>query len=251
MKMIRFAAALLIALTATAAHAQQNNFDIKTNGTVTGNCHYTFDSTKGGFKITSHYLNRVPPEFQQADAVTGKAATTTTEVQGGAVYKLDADYNYNGGNVLDPTSQSSTSYTLNKQRTVLQVSKMQAGVFGEPAPPVPVKPGFVLLPNLDVSSIQSFLYLATAHPTTDNTYFLVLPQGYGPPQNVSVTWAPQADATGTLSGKAVTLKHYSFAYKGKSFDVYGDATNTLMEADVAGTSTTSYVRTGFSLDVAK
>jgi len=253
MKMIRLAAALLITVAATAAHAQQNNFDIKTQGTVTGNCHYTFDSGKGGYKITSHFLNHVPPQFAQADPITGAAPTTTTEVQGSSSYKLDANYNYAGGsNVPDTIAQTSVSYTLNKQRTEMQISKMTAGAFtGDPTPPMAVKPSLVLLPALDVSAVQSFLYLATTHPTTDNTYFLILPQKYGSPQSVSVVWTPQPDAAGTLNGTAVTLHHFTFAYTGKSYDVYGDATNTLMEADITGDNTTSYVRTGFALSAAK
>jgi hypothetical protein len=252
MKMIRFTAALLIAVAATAAHAQQNNFDIKTQGTTTGNCHYSFDSTKGGFKITSHFLIHLPPQFQQADPTTGEPAKTTSEAQGVSTYKLDSNYNYAGGNVLDSTIQQSASYTLNKQRTELQVSRMKAGVFvGDPLT-MDIKPAIVLLPNLDASSIQTFLYMATAHPTADNSYYAVLPQGQGNPQTVTVTWTPQSDATGTLDGKAVTVHHFSFGYSGKTFDVYGDSTNLLMEADVAaGPTTTSYIRTGFALDAAK
>ncbi len=227
MKMIRFAAALLITIAATAAHAQQNNFDIKTQGTVTGNCHYTFDSAKGGFKVSSHFINHVPPEFAEADPVTGKAPTVTTDVQGSTSYKLDANYNYAGGSVANSNNQLSVSYTINKQRTQLQVSKMLAGAFtGDPSPPIDAKPGFVLLPDLDASAFQSFLYLATTHPTADNNYFLVLPPANASAQNatpdyLTVSWTAKPDATGTLDGKAVTLKHYNFGYGADKMEIPG------------------------------
>jgi hypothetical protein len=253
MKMIRLAAVLILTGITAAACAQQNTFTIQSNGKASGECHYTFDSAKNGYKITSHYLNHISPQFAEADPVTGKAPTTTTEVQGSSSYKLDASYNYAGGNnIPDTIAQTSVSYTLNKQRTQLQVSKMTAGAFtGDPTPPVSLKPGFVLLPDLDVSALQTFLYLATTHPTADNSYYLVLPQKNGTPSGVVVNWTPQTDTTGTLAGKPVTLHHFTFAYTGKSFDVYGDATNTLMEADITGNNTTSYIRTGFALDAAK
>jgi hypothetical protein len=259
MKMIRLAAALLMTVAATAVYAQQNNFDIKTSGTVTGNCHYTFDAAKGGFKITSHFINHVPPQLQSADAVTGQAPTLTTEVIRSSSYKLDANYNYAGGNITNSDPALTFGYNPNKQKTQLQMSKMEGGNFDGSPTTVSLKPGFVLLPDLDASAIQSFLYLATTHPTADGNYFLILPVGLNvkgsdasaTAANVSVHWTAQPDATGTLSGKAITLHHFIFAYGKISVDVYGDATNTLMEADVVGATTTSYVRSGFALDAAK
>jgi hypothetical protein len=260
MKMIRLAAALLMTVAATAAYAQQNNFDIKTDGTVTGNCHYTFDAAKGGFKITSHFINHVPPQLQSADAITGQAATLTTEVIRSSSYKLDANYNYAGGNVTNSDPALTFGYNPNKQRTQMQMSKMEGGNFDGSPTTVDLKPGFVLLPDLDASAIQSFLYLATAHPTADGNYFLILPTGLNikgsdasaTALNVGVHWTAQSDATGTLSGKAVTLHHFAFAYGKTTIDVYGDETNTLMEADaVTGASTTSYVRSGFAMDAPK
>jgi hypothetical protein len=251
MKIIRHAVVFLITIAAVAAaYAQQNTFDIKTGGKITGSCHYSFDKTKDGFKISSHSLNHVPPQFQNADP-TGKPATLTTEAQTSASYKLDANYNYNGGNASDTANQISIGFSLNKQRTQLQVTKMVGGAFsGDPIPPMAVGPGFVLLNSLDVSSIQGFLFLATEHPTADSHYFLAFPLGgVGIPQTTLGQWYTQADATGTLAGKPVKLHHFSFAFGKNIFDVYGDETNTLMEVDIA-TLHQSFVRTGFALDAA-
>jgi hypothetical protein len=245
MKITHLAAALLIAVTSVAAHAaDQNNFVIQTNGAPSGTCHYSFDKTKDGYKVTSHFQDRVKAVFQEADAI-GTTAKVNTDVEQSHTYKLDANYAYTGGNVLTSSTQMNNGYSPNKTRTQMQLSAMQGGV-QQPSFIIAMDPSLIVLPDFDASAVQTLLYQATAHPTADSNYFVVVPQAYGSPMKVSSHWTVQPDTTGTLAGAAVPLHHFSFAFGSKTYDVYGDATNTLMEVDVSGLNA-KYIRTGFVL----
>lgn len=245
MKITHLAAALLIAVTSAAAHAaDQTTFVIQTNGAATGSCHYSFEKTKDGYKITSHMQDRVKAQFQAADAI-GSTAKVNTDVEQTHTYKLDANYAYTGGNVLTSSNQMNNGYSPNKARTELQLSAMQGGV-QKPSFVIPMDPGLIVLPDFDASAVQSLLYAATTHPTADGNYFIVVPQAYGSPMKVSSHWTAQSDATGTLAGASVPLHHFSFVFGNKTYDIYGDATNTLMEVDVSGLNA-KYIRTGFVL----
>jgi len=242
MKIIRLAVVLLLAATG-AAHAQ-NSFVIQSKGITEGKCAYTFDKAKDGFKVFSRYQARIAPQFHDADP-TNPVTSLSTDIQQSHGYKLDANYAYAGGNVIDSTNQKNTGYSPNKLHTVMQLSMVQAGVQG-PSTELPLMPGSMVLPNYDPSAIQSLLYLATTHPTPDSLYFLIVP-GLRGPQSVQAKWTPQSDTpTGTLAGKPVTLHHFNFYFGKNLYDIYADDTNTLMETDIKGLNV-SYIRTGFAL----
>jgi hypothetical protein len=244
MKITHLAAALLITVTSAAAHADQNNFVIQTNGAATGSCHYTFDKTKDGYKVASKFQDRFKAQFQEADAI-GSTAKVSTDVEQSHTYKLDANYAYTGGNILTSSTQMNNGYSPNKARTQMQLSAMQGGV-QQPSFVIAMEPGLIVLPDFDASAVQSLLYQATTHPTADGNYFVVVPQAYGSPMKVSSHWAARPDTTGTLAGAPVALHHFNFVFGTKTYDVYGDATNTLMEVDVSGLNA-KIIRTGFVL----
>ena len=242
MKLLSLAAALLLAATG-ASHAQ-NTFTIQSNGAATGKCVYSFDKAKDGFKITSRYQARVASQFKDADP-----ADPTTKVVSGIqqthIYKLDATYTYNGGNVVDSTTQINSGFSPNKQHTAMLLSTIQAGLQGA-SKDLPLMPGAMVAPSYDASAIQSLLFLATSHPTPDALYFFIVPQDRKGPMSGQIRWTALADTTGTLDGKPVKLHHYGFSYGKPTYNIYADETNTLMQVDISSPSV-SYIRAGFVL----
>ena len=81
----------------------------------------------------------------------------------------------------------------------------------------------------------------------DGKYTLVIPgSGRSLTSFIYVALKPAADASGTLDGKTVTLKHYQLQfYKGMG-DLYTDPDGNLMQADIP-TLSASYIRVKFSL----
>jgi hypothetical protein len=249
MKMIRLAAVLLF--TAGIVHAQQNTFVIQSNGTAAGKCVYTFDKAKDGFKVSSRFQAKIAAQFHSGSDPTNPVTNDVTDIQQSHAYKLDASYTYLGGSVMDNTTQQTRGYSPNKQRTVMQISMVQAGIQGQSSE-LPLMPGYMVLPPDDASAVQALLYLATSHPTSDSLYFIIVPNSNprSGPSSVQAKWVPQPSVTGTLAGKPVTLHHFSFAFGKSIYDVYADDTNTLMETDISVLKV-SYVRTGFALDAKK
>lgn len=247
MKITRLAAVLLLAA-AGVAHAQ-NTFAIQGKGASSGKCIYSFDKSKDGFKVTSRYQARLttpPPRTSNSDYSDN--SNELNEVQQTYSYKLDANYAYMGGNVIDSTTQVNNGYSPNKQRTVMQMSMVQGGSQG-PSTQFPLMGGFIVMPNYDASAIQALLYQATLNPTSDNLYFLIVPQpGKGKaPLSVRAKWTALQGTTGTLNGKPVTLHHFGFAFGKNIYNVYADETNTLMEVDISVLNI-NLIRTGFALD---
>jgi hypothetical protein len=246
MKIIRLAVTLL--LTVTAAHAQQNAFTIQSKGAAIGKCVYTFDKSKDGFKVLSHYQAHIAAQFHSGSDPTNPVTNTVTDIQQTNAYKLDATYSYLGGSITDNITQIISGYSPNKQHTVMQLSSMQGGTQGKPSE-LALMPGYIVLPTYDASAVQALLYQATAHPTADALYFIIVPTPRGP-SSVQAKWTPQPDAAGTLAGKPVTLHHFSFAFGKSISDIYSDETNTLMEVDISVLNI-SYIRNGFTLGPAK
>jgi hypothetical protein len=253
MKLIRFGIALL--LTTAVVHAQ-NTFTIKTDNTELGRCSYSFDKTKDGYKVSSHYQVRTSAQFQQradrptGDPRSGPSAVLVTDLEQTHTYKLDAAYTYAGGEIQSSNPRITYSFKLNRGRTTMEIQGMQDGVqsmFSE----IPLKPGYVVLPNYDASALQALLYIVAAHPQADGFYYLIVPGvAWAYRQMVQARLGMAGDTSGTLDGKPVTLRHYNFAFGQSIYDVYADGANTLMEADVQGLQA-SYIRNGFALDSAR
>jgi hypothetical protein len=234
-------------LAATSASAQ-NTFTLVSNGATVGKCVYSFDSVKDGFKISSSIQARVTPSQRNTDITTTPIVRTRLiDVQQTHSYKLDTAYAYTGGYVQDMSSQVKNGFSLNKPRTQLIFTHMQAGSVGQPSW-VDLQPGYILLPDYDVSSIQTLVLLAVNHPTPNNVYFLIVPSANlrGIPLAGPALWTTASDAVGTLAGKALTLHHYTLRCGKDSYDLYTDATNTLMEADLTAPDV-KYIRNGFVL----
>ena len=111
------------------------------------------------------------------------------------------------------------------------------------------KPDFMVAPDYDPSAMQVLLTAALAHPHSDHLYLLVVPRSAakGSTTPLYITIADPTDATGTLDGKPITLKHYALGWNKAKGDLYADADGTLMQADV-GPLNVSYIRAKFKLD---
>lgn len=241
MKLLTAAAALLIAV---SAHAQQNNFVIQAGSINLGKCTYSFDKDKnGGQKVVSKYQ------------VRANTTTTNPNAKGGDVqqmnsFKLDMNDVYTGGSIQDfgTQVQINLGFTPNKSRTSMALSKMETATEAV-STDLDLKPGYIVLPNYDPASMQALVYMATAHPTPDNLYFLIVPvvsHSNGLPNSGQGSWAAKDDTTGTLAGKPVALHHYTLTTGKAVTDIYTDPTNLLMQADVPALHV-SYVRVGFVL----
>jgi len=239
MKLLTAVAILLIA---TSAHAQQNNFVIQAGTINLGKCTYSFDKDKnGGQKIVSKYQVRANTATPNPNAKGGDVQETNS-------FKLDVNDVYTGGFVQDftPQAQISLGFTPDKAHTTMALSKMQAGAEAL-STSMELKPGYMVLPNYDPASMQALIYLATAHPTADNHYYIIVPattRATGMPNFGFGTWAAKDDTTGSLGGKPVALHHYSLTTGKAVTDIYTDPTNLLMEADVPALHV-NYIRVGF------
>ncbi|HEY0308002.1 MAG TPA: hypothetical protein VGB94_07565 [Acidobacteriaceae bacterium] len=243
MKLLSLAAALL--LTSTGAAQAQNTFTIQSNGAPTGKCVYSFDKTKDGYKIVSRYQARTVSQFKEADAAD-PITRNGSSIQQTHSYKLDTNYGYTGGNVVDSTSQITNGYSPNKPHTELLLTTLQAGIQG-PSKDLPLMAGYIVAPNYDASALQALLSQATSHPTADGLYFLIVPQDpKSGPKSGQIKWTALADTTGTLAGKTLTVHHYGFSYGKPLYNIYADETNTLMQVDLSSPNV-SYVRSGFVL----
>jgi len=242
MKLLSLAAVLLAA---TGAAQAQNTFTIQSNGAAAGKCVYSFDKTKDGYKIASRYQARVASQFKEADAAD-PVPRNGSSIQQTHSYKLDANYGYTGGNVVDSNSQITNGYSPNKQHTEMLLTTLQAGIQGA-SKDLPLMAGYIVAPLYDASAIQSLLFLAASHPTADGLYFFIVPQDQkAGPKSGQIKWVALADTTGTLNGKSITVHHYGFAYGKPTYNIYADEANTLMQVDLSAPAV-SYVRNGFVL----
>jgi hypothetical protein len=274
--------ALCLTVTTLSAAAESNNFILLSHGKPCGKASYSLEKTKNGYKIKSkvnYHLSHAagtldndpdpsaPPVPQPAGG--GSSGSYAAAPQHGGPsspsmsassipgdrqfiqeYKLDGDGTYDGGFMMDMTTQLNTSYTPDKAREKLDVILNSAG-HQQLEDPIEIKPNYIFLPNYDPSAMQALLIRATTHPVEKNLYLVVVP-GMGKDKDpLPALWLTnQPDAHGTLDGKPVTLHHYILRLYKSEYDIFADDTNNLM----MGTSTALsaiYNRDGFVLTAVK
>lgn len=282
--MVARSLALCLTLTTLSAVAESNNFILLSHGKPCGKASYSLEKTKNGYKIKSKVNYHLSHSAGTLDADPGpdpSAPSAPQSASGGSSggsyaaapqhgasspsmsassipgdrqfiqeYKLDADGTYDGGFMMDMTTQVNTSFTPDKSREKLDVILNSAG-HQQLEDPIEIKPNYIFLPNYDPSAMQALLIRATTHPVEKDLYLVVVP-GMGKDKDpLPALWLTnQPDAHGTLDGKPVTLHHYILRLYKSEYDIFADDANSLM----LGTSTTLsaiYNREGFVLTAIK
>jgi hypothetical protein len=245
------AISLALALAASAAlAADPNSFTLVRSGKTVGRASYTIDTVKDGFHVKAHYEYRFTAPVATSTDNSGNQTGMMSEAQFSSDYKVDPNGDYISGYTQNAATQMLTSFQPSKARDLVTIGQTQGGVNGGGKPvPLP-SPHFLVVPDYDPSAIQILLTTAAAHPHADTKYtFLVPGNGMGPKGSNTLAYVslqPPTDATGTLDGKPVTLKHYQMKYLKGQADLYTDADGKLMEADM-GILEASYVRLKFVL----
>jgi hypothetical protein len=253
MKLRSAVLALSFALLSSAAFAQANSFQlINKTGRVIGKASYTIDKTKDGYHVKAkfEYRTGIAVVSDNPDPYGASSdGSNITDSQINSDYKVDANGNYLSGYTQNSANQTITSFSPSKPRDVVVIAQMQGGVnLGSKSLGMP-KPDFLVAPDYDPSAIQILLTSALAHPHSDHLYLLAVPASGARGLNnaLYLTIADPTDATGTLDGKPVALKHYVLGWNKAKGDIYADANGTLMQANI-GTISVRYVRTKFALD---
>ena len=245
-------AALSLALvcTATAALAADttNNFILMRDGKPIGKAYYTLEK-KNGYHSKAHF------NYRLAAAISTNNSTSMDSSRGNMItegeftydYKADDDGNFLSGYIQSGTTQTITSFQMDKARTTVTIGENQAGVSASKSLTMP-GPNYLVVPDYDPSSIQIFLAAALAHPHPDSKYAFIVPgtAGRGGTSYIYVALKPPTDANGSLNGKPIALKHYVLQYFKSSADLYTDVDGNLMEADM-GNLSAEYVRVKFAL----
>jgi len=243
--------ALVCTATAALAADTTNNFVLLRDGKPIGKAYYSIDK-KNGYHGKAHF------NYRLAAAVSLDNSTSMDSSRGNMVtegeflydYKTDDSGNFLTGYFQNGVTQTITSLQMDKARTTVTIGENQAGVSASKSLTMPGA-DYGLLPDYDPSSVQVFLNAALAHPHADGKYTLIIPglSGRGGTGYVYVAFKPEAsDASGTLDGKPIALKHYQVQYLKGRADLYTDADGNLMEADMeTGTLTANYVRVKFAL----
>jgi hypothetical protein len=251
---LRFAAFVLsLATFAATAGAQANSFQlINKGGKAIGKASYTIDKTKDGYKVKAKFEYRtgvaVPSDNPDSYGPSSDGSNIT-DAQVTSEYKVDGNGNYLSGFTQNSANQTITSFSPSKPRDVVVIGQVQGGVgLGSKSLGMP-KPDFLVAPDFDPSAMQVLLTGVLAHPHADHLYLLAVPASG--PRSVNnalyLTIADPTDATGTLDGKPVALKHYALGWNKAKGDLYADANGTLMQANI-GTINARYVRAKFALD---
>jgi len=242
----------LVCTTTAALAADTNNFILLRDGKPIGKAYYSVDKGKGGYHCKAHF------NYKLAAAISTNNSTSVDSSRGNVItegeflydYKTDDSGNFLTGYFQNGVTQTITSFQMDKPRTTVTIGENQAGVSASRSLAMPGA-DYALMPDYDPSSVQMFLTTALAHPHADGKYTLIVPglSGRGGTGYIYVAFKPTAaDASGSLDGKPIALKHYMLQYLKGSADLYTDADGNLMEADMAtGTLTANYVRVKFAL----
>ena len=247
--------ALVCTATAALAADNTNNFVLMRDGKPVGKAYYSIDKNKGG-----GYHGKAHFNYKLAASVSLNNSTSADSSRGNVItegeitydYKVDDAGNFLSGYFQNGVTQTITSLQMDKARTAVTIGENQAGVSASKSLGMPGA-DYGVMPDYDPSSVQLFLTTALAHPHADGKYTLIIPglSGRGGTGYVYVAFKPEAsDASGTLDGKPIALKHYTVQYLKGHADLYTDADGNLMEADMeTGTLTANYVRVKFALPV--
>jgi hypothetical protein len=257
--------AAALAVTASAFAADQNTFMVVTKGKPSGRASYTIDTIKDGYRVRSHYefhvhatdIGSAKSSSEESVEDAGRSdraanAMNPTGLIDGQVtseYRISSAGLFLGGYISDAT-QTLTSFSPDKNRTLIIVNRNQAGAGAMPTEMHAPSGDYTFLPEFDPAAIQALLLTATAHPHPNKTYMFLVP-ALNPRQMptlqlLAVDLAASIPATGELDGKPITLKHYVVKFRNGIGHIYTDEKGSLMEADIDPLST-SYVRTKFVL----
>jgi hypothetical protein len=260
----RFAALpfALIALTVSASASESNKFEIITtdNGKNVGHASYSIDKGKTGYKVHSTFNLLMDSggandlQISPGVAESRGGGGSFIDLQYSLDYKTDADGSFLSGYAQCTATQTIIALAPSKNRDSLAIRQSRAGQdYGTETINV-TKPDFLVLPNYDPAGIQVLLTAASTRPRDGNSYLVVIPANPDIGQNTNsagfVVLKPEADASGTLNGKPVSLKHYSLTFRGGRTDIYADDAGTLMEAVIVPLRA-SYVRDKFVLTPAR
>lgn len=251
--LLRFAVLALV--TATAATAQTNTFDLQSGGRSLGRASFTLARNKQGFRLSSHLSYHI----------NGLESDISNE------FKFSDAYAYVEGASSSISSQMHTSYVPNKARTDLVIGMVQGGV--QDSHHLAIKPDLVIMPPFDPGAAQVMLLLATTHPTENNLYDVVVPgsvsEGRGgrgekaPPPEPSeggvghtptgnnaydALFTKGPDSNGTLDGKPIAIHTYILTAGKNTWTFFVDDQGNLMQLDNSMVRA-SYIRTKFKLDL--
>jgi hypothetical protein len=254
------AATLLLTANAFAqapAPAEKAAFELHLAGKPIGKASYALSNDKHGVKLTSRYTFRL-------GGVSGDFSDD---------FKLEPDYSFQEGTIVNEDNQRRTSLLPNKPRTEIAVGSFLGGA--EPTTFVPIKPNLLVLAPFDAGAAEAILLHATTHPSPDNKYSVFLvgnggPSGGGgggrgrgaaeqtspdqaaaslPATNTAydAVWVKGRDVTGTLDGKPVELHSYLLGFGSVRCIFFADNANNLMQLNLVPMQAV-YLHTGFKLD---
>jgi len=227
-----------------------NNFVLLRDGKPVGKAYYSIEK-KNGYHGKAHFNYRLPAAVSLNNSASADSSRGNMMTEGEFTYdyKVDDNGNFLSGYLQNGVTQTITSFQMDKPRTTVTIGENQAGISASKSLTMPGA-DYGLLPDYDPSSVQMFLTTALAHPHADGKYTMIVPgtPGHGTGY-IYMAFKPTADdASGTLDGKPIALKHYTVQYLKGHADLYTDADGNLMEADMeTGTLTANYVRVKFLL----
>jgi hypothetical protein len=252
------AATLLCGSAVAAAHAQDFNL-VNASGKTIGQASYTIDKTKTGFKVNSRFRYRATLAADGGNEAAQVSAAELANQQGSdsgksiameftASYKITANGDTTEATLKNGLTQTTIELQVSKSRDSVSMTRIQGMQPGNPVTMPMPKPDFLVAPDQDPSGMQMLLTTALAHPHPDNTYLLLVPSQSprGGARAINVELQAPTDATGTLDGKPVALKHYTLKFYEGQAELYTDANGALMEADMTPLHT-KYVHTKFEL----
>lgn len=228
--LLRSAVLLSVTLLPVSAIAQAVTFDLVVDNKLSGRDTFTLAKDKHGYKLSSKYHYNV--HAVDADFINQ--------------YRFSDSYSFVDATTVNNGSTPITiSYTPNKPRTEVSVSRAQGGVADSSF--FAIKKDFYLLPPFDAGMAQAIL-LAQAQPDAPQTLSIFSPDpgGVRNPVATDARWIKGPVVSGTLNGAAINAQTYLLIAPGFQWIFYAGDANTLLECDLPAVKTT-YVREQFKL----
>jgi hypothetical protein len=244
------------ALIASASPVNKFKLIYTSNGKSIGVASYTLDPTKNGFKLHSTFdvnMDNGGVNDLQTDPSMGNSrggGGSTIDVTYSSDYKLNPEGTFLSGYSQSSATQAMIVIVPSKSRDSVTVRESRNGTDVGSQTVTMTSPDFFLMPNYDPGAIQALITAALVHPHADKHYLLLVPANPDLGQNdnsAGITALDSApDATGTLNGSPITLKHLTLKLRAGSAEIYTDEAGNLMEA-IIGPLRASYIRDRFSL----
>ena len=206
--------------------ADVSRFSLEVAGQQVGTAEYSLTTAKQGFHLQSNY----------SFTTGGDAVKCSREADLDAQYGLLKDFltiSASGADedvtVVFDSANKKLSYKLKSSAQTIQETK-------------DLHPDTVVLNNFDPSGIQHLVWLAAKEPTAGSNYWALLAQGKG--VYLLIKLSTSDDASGTLNGAKLELKHRHLEISGVDAEIWSDAQNRLMEFAIPAQQLT-YRRDGF------